>query len=59
VEQIARELGNVVFAVAVAWYLLTKIAVKLDALADEIRSLRFSIEKLANRHYNLPYSHSE
>ena len=43
-ETIARELGNVAFAVAVAWYLLTVVAKKLDALADEIRSLRFSLE---------------
>jgi hypothetical protein len=58
-EQIIRELGNVAFAVAVAWYLLTVVARKLDALADEVRSLRFSVEKLCNFLHDLPHTKHE
>jgi hypothetical protein len=59
VEQIAKEVGNIAFAVAVAWYLLTIVARKLDALADEVRSLRFSVEKFCNYLHELPRTKHE
>lgn len=46
--EIAREVGNIAFAVAVAWYLLTQVAKRLDEVADSIKRVEITMRELVN-----------